>query len=95
MFRTISRVFCCILVVQMLASCTPTGKVGKDVYPVANNSSFIDYESLLAIKERSKSKTAAKNPVRILVAKNTVADLGYNRGENSTFGFIKNIYKSW
>ncbi|MDR2338201.1 MAG: hypothetical protein LBE20_06125 [Deltaproteobacteria bacterium] len=96
MFRKISIVFCCIFVVQILTSCTPTGKVGQDVYQIADKNDIINYETLLAMKEKSNSKVVAKQSNRILVAKNTlVVDIGYSRGEKSTFGFIKNIYKFW
>ena len=87
MFSRISKVFCCVLIAQICSSCS---SVQNNVETAGNTASH--EESYITAKTLPK-----KTIIKTIIAKNTLAaDIGYNNSEeNSTLGFIKNVYSNW
>ena len=83
MFGRISKIFCCVLIAQICSSCSS----GRNNVEVASNTVFYKENYIKVLPQKTIKRT--------IIAKNTLADIGYSHNEeNSTLGFIKNVYNS-
>ena len=89
MFSRLMVILCCVCTALVYSgccrSCSARAQLASEENAISAQAQFPQQLN------NSHNKTIKRH----IIANNTLADIGYNQEENSTLGFIKNIYNSW